>query len=53
MRKNTSNNLIRQEMYYKLDKVIEEFSSKLDQRDFDEFDEVLRKKIEELQSHLL
>jgi hypothetical protein len=38
---------------YKIDRLTEELSSKVEQRDFDEFDEILRKKIEEIQNHLL
>jgi len=37
-----------QEMVYKIEKCCEDLNAKLDQRDFDEFDELLRKKIEEL-----
>lgn len=51
------------ELVYKVDRINEEINNKLDSRgkqqkqlnglDFDEFDEILRKKIEELQNHLL
>lgn len=36
------------ELNFSLDRVLKEIQAKLDTRDFDEFDEILRKKIEEL-----
>ena len=41
------------ELHFSLDRMLKEVQAKLDTRDFDEFDEILRKKIEELQNHLL
>jgi hypothetical protein len=36
------------ELQYKVDRASQDVVSKVDQRDFDDFDEVLRKKIEEI-----
>lgn len=35
-------------MQFQLERLLKEVQAKLDTRDFDEFDEILRKKIEEL-----
>jgi hypothetical protein len=35
-------------LLFKVDRLVEDCNGKLDTRDFDEFDEILRKKIEEL-----
>lgn len=36
------------DLLYKVDKISKEVQGKLEARDFDEFDEILRKKIEDL-----
>jgi hypothetical protein len=42
-----------QDLAYQAERGQKEAAAKLDARDFDEFDAILRKKIEEIQAHLL